>query len=38
MDAVGDKLDILFDSGFRSGADALKAIALGSKCVLIGDP
>lgn len=36
--AVGDKLDIFFDSGVRSGADALKAIALGAKCVLIGRP
>jgi lactate 2-monooxygenase len=38
VDAVGDKLDIFFDSGVRSGADALKAIALGAKCVLIGRP
>jgi isopentenyl diphosphate isomerase/L-lactate dehydrogenase-like FMN-dependent dehydrogenase len=28
VDAVGDKLDIFFDSGVRSGADTLKAIAL----------
>ncbi|KAE9985099.1 hypothetical protein EG328_007870 [Venturia inaequalis] len=31
VDAVGSKLDILFDSGIRCGADALKAIALGAK-------
>jgi lactate 2-monooxygenase len=36
--AVGDKLEIFFDSGVRTGADALKAIALGAKCVLIGRP
>jgi lactate 2-monooxygenase len=38
VDAVGDKLDVLFDSGIRCGADALKAIALGAKCVLVGRP
>lgn len=34
--AVGDKLDIFFDSGVRCGADIIKALALGAKCVLIG--
>jgi lactate 2-monooxygenase len=38
VDAVGDKLDILFDSGIRSGADVIKAIGLGAKCVLVGRP
>ncbi|KAF4463024.1 L-lactate dehydrogenase (cytochrome) [Fusarium albosuccineum] len=38
VEAVGDKLDIFFDSGIRSGADIIKAIALGAKCVLIGRP
>lgn len=38
VDAVGDKLDVLFDSGVRCGADIMKAIALGAKCVLIGRP
>jgi lactate 2-monooxygenase len=37
-DAVGDKLDIFFDSGIRCGTDILKAIALGAKCVLVGRP
>ena len=36
--AVGDKLDILFDSGIRSGADIAKALALGAKMVLVGRP
>ena len=36
--AVGDRLDVLFDSGVRTGADALKAIALGAKAVLLGRP
>lgn len=38
VDAVGDKLDIIFDSGIRSGADIIKAIGLGAKCVLVGRP
>lgn len=38
VDAVGSRLDIFFDSGVRCGADALKAIALGAKCVLVGRP
>ena len=33
-DAVGGDLTILFDSGVRSGADALKALALGADAVL----
>lgn len=37
-DAVGDKLDILFDSGIRAGADIAKAMALGAQAVLVGRP
>lgn len=37
-DAVGDKIDVLFDSGIRNGADIMKAVALGAKCCLIGRP
>jgi L-lactate dehydrogenase (cytochrome) len=37
-DATGDRLEILFDSGIRTGADVVKAIALGAKAVLIGRP
>lgn len=36
--AVGDQLTVLFDSGIRTGADILKALALGAKAVLIGRP
>lgn len=36
--AVGDKLDIFFDSGVRCGADVAKAMALGAKMCLIGRP
>jgi isopentenyl diphosphate isomerase/L-lactate dehydrogenase-like FMN-dependent dehydrogenase len=34
--AVADKLPVLFDSGIRYGSDALKALALGAKAVLLG--
>jgi len=37
-DAVGDQLDVFFDSGIRTGADVLKAMALGAKAVLVGRP
>jgi len=35
-EAVGDKLEVLFDGGIRSGNDVLKALALGAKGTLIG--
>ncbi|KAK4044574.1 FMN-dependent dehydrogenase [Parachaetomium inaequale] len=38
VDAVGDRLTVLFDSGIRTGADVLKALALGAKAVLVGRP
>jgi isopentenyl diphosphate isomerase/L-lactate dehydrogenase-like FMN-dependent dehydrogenase len=37
-DAVGDQLAVLFDSGVRCGADALKALALGADAVCLGRP
>lgn len=37
-EAVSGELAILFDSGIRSGADALKALALGADAVLLGRP
>lgn len=36
--AVGEQLDVLFDSGVRTGADVVKAVALGAKAVLVGRP
>jgi isopentenyl diphosphate isomerase/L-lactate dehydrogenase-like FMN-dependent dehydrogenase len=36
--AVGDRLEVLFDSGIRTGADVVKALALGAKAVLVGRP
>jgi lactate 2-monooxygenase len=38
VDAAGDHLAILFDSGIRTGSDIAKALALGAKAVLIGRP
>ncbi len=37
-DAVGSDLEILLDSGIRSGADAFRALALGADAVLLGRP
>ena len=37
-DAVGKRLSILVDSGFRRGADVVKALALGARAVLVGRP
>ena len=37
-DAVADQVVVMFDSGIRRGADIVKAIALGAKCVLLGRP
>lgn len=38
VDAVGAEVDVLFDSGIRTGADVIKALALGAKAVLVGRP
>jgi lactate 2-monooxygenase len=38
VDAVGDRCEVLFDSGIRCGADALKALALGARAVCLGRP
>lgn len=37
-EAVGDRVEVLFDSGVRTGADVLKALALGARAVLVGRP
>jgi L-lactate dehydrogenase (cytochrome) len=38
VDAVGDRIEVHFDGGIRSGQDVLKAIALGARGVYIGRP
>ena len=38
LDAVGDGMEVLLDSGIRSGADVFKALALGADAVLVGRP
>lgn len=38
VEAVGDRLTVLFDSGVRTGADVFKALALGARAVLIARP
>ncbi|CAL9406307.1 Lactate 2-monooxygenase [Streptomyces sp. enrichment culture] len=37
-EAVGDRIEVLFDSGVRTGADVVKALALGARAVLVGRP
>lgn len=36
VDEVGDRMDVLFDSGVRRGTDVLTALALGARAVLVG--
>ncbi|MGW6023896.1 lactate 2-monooxygenase [Streptomyces sp. NPDC055099] len=38
VEAVGDRLSVLFDSGVRTGDDLFKALALGAEAVLVGRP
>jgi isopentenyl diphosphate isomerase/L-lactate dehydrogenase-like FMN-dependent dehydrogenase len=38
VDAAGDELEVLLDSGVRTGADVVKALALGARAVLYGRP
>jgi lactate 2-monooxygenase len=38
VDAVDDACPVLFDSGVRTGADAIKALSLGAQAVLLGRP
>jgi L-lactate dehydrogenase (cytochrome) len=36
VDAVGDKTEIMFDGGVRSGQDVMRALALGARSCMIG--
>ncbi|MFC4534128.1 lactate 2-monooxygenase [Sphaerisporangium dianthi] len=38
VQAAGDRLTVLFDSGVRTGDDVFKALALGARAVLVGRP
>jgi heme/flavin dehydrogenase (mycofactocin system) len=37
-DAVGNQIEVLLDGGIRRGSDAVKALALGARAVMIGRP
>jgi isopentenyl diphosphate isomerase/L-lactate dehydrogenase-like FMN-dependent dehydrogenase len=38
VEALGGKVPVLIDGGFRRGTDVLKALALGARAVLLGRP
>jgi lactate 2-monooxygenase len=38
LDAVAERVPVLFDSGIRGGADVFKALALGATAVCLGRP
>ncbi len=38
VEAVDDRVPVLFDSGIRRGVDVVKAIALGASAVMLGRP
>lgn len=38
VDAIDGRVPVLLDSGVRTGADAVKALALGAQAVLLGRP
>ena len=38
VDAVGDEVEVLLDSGVRRGSDVVKALALGARACLVGRP
>src|SRR3979409_2201394 len=36
VDAVGSKMEVMFDGGIRSGMDVMRALAMGAKSCMIG--
>ena len=36
VEAIGNKMEVLFDGGVRSGQDVMRALALGAKACMIG--
>jgi L-lactate dehydrogenase (cytochrome) len=37
-DAVGSEIEVLFDSGIRTGSDIVRALALGARACIVGRP
>lgn len=38
VSAVGNKMEVYVDSGFRTGTDVFKGLALGARAVFVGRP
>jgi L-lactate dehydrogenase (cytochrome) len=38
VDAVGSEIEVMFDSGVRTGTDIMRALALGARSCIIGRP
>jgi L-lactate dehydrogenase (cytochrome) len=38
VDAVGSEIEVMFDSGVRTGADMMRALALGARSCIVGRP
>jgi L-lactate dehydrogenase (cytochrome) len=36
VDAVGSEIEVMFDSGVRTGADIMRALALGARSCIVG--
>ncbi|MBN8965145.1 MAG: alpha-hydroxy-acid oxidizing protein, partial [Rhizobiales bacterium] len=36
VEAVGSKIEVMFDSGIRTGADIVRALALGARSCIVG--
>jgi L-lactate dehydrogenase (cytochrome) len=38
VDAIGSEIEVMFDSGVRTGADIMRALALGARSCIVGRP
>jgi L-lactate dehydrogenase (cytochrome) len=38
VDAVGSEIEVMFDSGVRTGSDMMRALALGARSCIVGRP
>jgi len=36
VDAVGSEIEVMFDSGVRTGSDMMRALALGARSCIVG--